>query len=86
MPSEVLHQLMMIVAAGIARLMPPELMSGVHLGNGQGNRSPMMDAMKSDLPSAHRDVQEVIRQQISLGVQSSGGIVRHQLEGLQFLH
>ena len=33
-PGEGLHQLMMIITAGEARLMPPELVSGVHLGNG----------------------------------------------------
>ena len=34
MSSEGHHQLMMIIAVGEARLMPPELVSRVHLGDG----------------------------------------------------
>jgi hypothetical protein len=63
--SEVLHQLVMVVAAGKAGLMPLELMSNVHLGNGQSNCRPMTNAMESDLLDAHKDVLEVIRQQIA---------------------
>ena len=62
---EVLHQIMMIVAAGKARLMPPELTPRVHLSNSQSNRSPMTDVVKRDLPDAHRDVLKTIHPQIS---------------------
>jgi len=59
MLDKILHQLMVIVTTYEARLKPPELISGVHLGDGQGDRSRMVDAMESDLPSVHRDVLEV---------------------------
>ena len=52
-PGEVLHQLMMVVAAGEAWLEPPELVSRVHLGNGQGDRGPLMSTMNCNLPGAH---------------------------------
>ena len=70
----------MIVVAGKPRLMPPKLVPRVHLSNSQSDCSPVTDAMKSDLPGAHRDVLKVIRLQISPGVQSPGGIVCCQLE------
>ena len=77
---------MVVVAAREARLSPSELVLGVHLGDGQSNRGPVVDPMKGNLPGAHRDVLEAIRQQVAPGVQSPSGIVRRQLEGLQFHH
>ena len=47
-PGEVLHQLMMVIATGKARLEPPELLFRVHLGNGQGDCNPMTNAMTSN--------------------------------------
>ena len=82
MTNEGLHQLVMIIAAGETRLMTPELVSRVHLGNGQGNRSTIPNAMKSDLPNAHRDVLEATHHQIAPDIQGPGIIVHHQLEGL----
>lgn len=75
----------MVVAACQAWLQPSKFVLRAHLGDGQGDHSPMADAVKSDLPSAHRDVLEVVRQQIASGVQSLGDIVHRQLEGLQLL-
>jgi hypothetical protein len=46
----------------------------------------MMNAMEGNLPGVHRDVLEVVLQQIALGVRRPGDVVRHQLEGFQFLH
>ena len=51
---------MMVVAAREARLQPSELVPEVHLSDDQSNRSLMVDAVKSNLPSAHRDVLEAI--------------------------
>ena len=61
-------------------------MLGAHLGDGQSNRGPMADAVKSNLPGAHKDVLEVTRQQVAPGIQSPSGVVHRQLEGLQLLH
>ena len=71
---------MMVIAACKAGLQPSKFMPGAHLGDGQGDRSPMVVSMKSDLPGAHRDVLEAVRQQIASGAQSHGSIVCRQLE------
>ena len=86
MPGEGLHKLVMIIAVGEARLMPPELVSGVHLGDGQGHRGTITNAVKSDFHGTHRDVLEATHHQITLGIRSPSGIIRRKLEGLQLLH
>ena len=45
----------------------------------------MVNTVEGD-PSAHKDILEVVLQQVTPGVQSPGGIIHRQLEGLQFLH
>jgi hypothetical protein len=85
MTGEILHQFMMVIPTSEARLVPLEFMPRVHLASHQGNRSPVVDAVKGDLPSTHGNVLEVIHQQVAPGIQSPGDIIRLQLEGLQFL-
>lgn len=77
---------MVVVDACEARLQPSKLVPGADLGDGQSNRGPMADIVKSNLLSMHRDILEAIHRQVTLGVQSPGGVVRCQLEGLQLLH
>jgi hypothetical protein len=55
MSGESLNQLMMVITIGKARLKPPKFMPRVHLGNHQGNNSPMTNAMEGDLHGTHRD-------------------------------
>ena len=76
---------MMVVATREAGLQPSELVPEVHLSDDQSNRSLMVDAVRCNLPGAHRDILEAIRQQVAPGVQSPNGVVRHQLVGLQLL-
>ena len=76
---------MMVIDVCKVRLQPSKLVPKAYLGNGQGDHSPMMDAVKSDLPGTHRDVLEATHHQIAPGVQSLGGIIRRQLEGFQYL-
>ena len=76
---------MMVISADEAMLEPSEFMLEVHLDSHQGNRSPVADALKGDLASAHRDVLEAIHHLITLSIQGPGNVVRCQLEGLQFL-
>jgi len=67
-PSKCFHQLMMIITASEARLVPPELVSRVHLGDGQGDCGTMMNAMKSNLLGASRNVLEPIHQLVASSV------------------
>jgi hypothetical protein len=85
MPDEILHQLMMVITACEARLMPLEVTPRVHLGNHQGDCHAMTDTMESDLLGACRDVLKAAHHRVTSGVQSPGGIIRRKLEGLQFL-
>ena len=85
MTGEILHQFMMVIPTSEARLEPLEFMPRVHLGNHQGYRSFVADVVKGDLSGAHGNVLEAIHQQVTLGIQSPGGIIHCQLEGLQFL-
>jgi len=73
---------MVVITIGEARLKPSEFMNRVHLGNHQGNSCPMTNAMEGNLPGVHRDILEATHHQITLGVQSPGGIIRCQLKGL----
>ena len=84
MPSEGLHQLMMVITTGEVRLEPPEFMPRVYLGNHQSNGCPMANTVEGD-PGTHKDILEVVLQQVTPGVLSPSGIVCCQLEGLQFL-
>ena len=74
-PFKIRNQVMVVVATCEAKLQPLKLIPGAHLGDGQGNRCPMTDAMKSNLPDVHGDVLETIHQQVTLGVQSPSVIV-----------
>ena len=85
MTSKILHQFMMVIPIGEARLEPLEVMPRVHLSSHQNNCGPMVDAVEGDLPSVHGNVLEVTHHQIALGVQGPSGIARRQLEGFQFL-
>jgi hypothetical protein len=58
MTGEILHQFMMVIPTGEARLEPPEFMPRIHLGSHQGNRSPMADAVEGDFLGAHGNVLE----------------------------
>jgi len=84
MTGKILHQLMMDITPGDAWLEPSKFMPRVHLGGHQGNRSPMSDAVEGNLPGAHGNILEAVRQQITPGVQGPSSIVHRQLEGLQF--
>jgi hypothetical protein len=64
---EVRHQVMVLIAACEARLMPSKLMPRAHLGDGQGNHDPMMDTMENNLPSTHWYILEAVHQQVTLG-------------------
>ena len=75
MPSEGLHQLMVVITTGKARLEPPVIVLGVHLGDHQGNAGPLANTMEGDLPSVRRDILEAVLQQISSSVQSPDGVV-----------
>ena len=86
MTGEILHQFMMVIPTGEARLEPSEFIPRVHLGSLQGKRSPVADAVEGDLLGAHGNVLEATHHQITLGVQGPSSIVHCQLEGLQFSH
>ena len=43
----------------------------------------MVDTMEGDLLDTHRNILEVICQQVTPGIQSPGSIVCHELEGFQ---
>jgi hypothetical protein len=86
MSGEILHLSMVVAATRKARLVPSEFVSRVHLGHHQDKGGSVVDAVKGNLPGTYRDIPKTVLQQVSLGIQSLDGIVRRQLEGLQFLH
>jgi hypothetical protein len=75
MSGESLNQLMMVVTIGEARLKPPKFMPRVHLGNHQGNNSPVTNTMEGDLPGTHRDILYETKHQIAPSVRSPSSIV-----------
>jgi hypothetical protein len=76
-PFEICHQVMVVVATCEAMLQPLKLVPGVHLGDGQGNRGPMIDAVKNNLPGAHRDVLDTVHQQVTPDVQSPNDVAHY---------
>ena len=51
---------MVVITIGKAGLEAPEIVPRVHLGDHQGNGSPLVNTMESDIPSMRRDILEAV--------------------------
>lgn len=62
MHGEILHQFMVIITIGEARIDSPKLVPRIHLDGHKSDSGPVTNTVEANLPSAYRDILKAVLQ------------------------